>query len=116
MKAVFILCVALAATGVRPVGAQQPDGRALYMMHCRTCHGLAGKPTDFGRRTFPRIPTLSDSAFVAARSQDSIVAVLTHGAGDGKDMASFKGRLTRDQMVAVARYVRTLSTTPPKSP
>lgn len=116
MKAAFIVCVALAASGVRPVRAQATDGRALYMMHCRTCHGLVGKPTDFGRRTFPRIPTLSDSAFIAGRSPDSIVAVLTHGAGDGKDMASFKGRLTHDQMVAVARYVHTLSTTPPKSP
>ena len=116
MKAAFIVCVALAASGVRPVRAQATDGRALYMVHCRTCHGLVGKPTDFGRRTFPRIPTLSDSAFIAGRSQDSIVAVLTRGAGDGKDMASFKGRLTHDQMVAVARYVHTLSTTPPKSP
>lgn len=116
MKAAFIVCVALAASGVRPARAQAIDGRALYMMHCRTCHGLVGKPTDFGRRTFPRIPTLSDSAFIAGRSQDSIVAVLTHGAGDGKDMASFKGRLTHDQMVAVARFVHTLSTTPPKSP
>ena len=116
MKAVWILSMGLAASGIRPVRAQADDGRALYMMHCRTCHGLVGKPTDFGRRTFPRIPTLSDSAFIAGRSQDSIVAVLTHGAGDGKDMTSFKGRLTHDQMVAAARYVQTLSTTPPKSP
>jgi mono/diheme cytochrome c family protein len=116
VKAAFILCVALAATGVRPLRAQEPDGRALYMMHCRTCHGLTGKPTEFGRRAFARIPMLSDSAFIAARSQDSIVAVLTHGAGDGKDMASFKGRLTREQMVAVARYVRALPTTPSTSP
>lgn len=86
------------------------------MMHCRTCHGLAGKPTDFGRRTFARIPTLSDSAFIAARTEDSIVAILTHGAGDGKDMGSFKGRLSRDQMVAVARFVRTLAKAEPKSP
>lgn len=116
MKAAFIVCVALAASGVRPLRAQETDGRALYMMHCRTCHGLVGKPTDFGRRTFPRIPTLSDSAFIAGRSRDSIVAVLTRGASDGKDMPSFKGRLTHDQMVAVAGYVRTLPTTPPKSP
>lgn len=116
MKGVFTLCVALAAAGGRPVRAQEADGRALYMMHCRTCHGLTGKPTDFARRTFARVPTISDSAFLAARSQDSIVAVLTHGVGDGNDMASFKSRLTHDQMVAVARFVRTLSRTASESP
>lgn len=116
MNSAFILCVALTASGVRPVRAQATDGRAIYMMHCRTCHGLTGAPTDFGRRTFPRIPTLSDSAFIAARSQDSIVAILTHGAGDGADMPSFKGRLSHDQIVAVARYVHTLSTPASKSP
>jgi mono/diheme cytochrome c family protein len=109
VKVAFIICLVLAGSGVRPARAQAPDGRSLYMMHCRTCHGLAGKPTDFGRRTFPRIPTLSDSAFTAARSQDSIVAILTHGAGKGSAMSSFKGRLTHIQMVAVARYVRSLS-------
>lgn len=65
---------------------------------------------------FARVPTLSDSAFLAGRSQDSIVAVLTQGVGDGNDMPSFKGRLTHDQMVAVERYLRTLSTTASESP
>lgn len=65
---------------------------------------------------FARVPTLSDSAFLAGRSQDSIVAVLTQGVGDGNDMPSFNGRLTHDQMVAVERYLRTLSTPASESP
>jgi mono/diheme cytochrome c family protein len=114
VKAPFIVGAVLVALVARPAAAQTPppDGQALYREHCRTCHGVAGKPTDFARRAYKRIPTLSDSAFIAHRSQDSIVAILTRGAGDGKDMRSFKNLLTRDQMVAVARYVRTLSQAP----
>jgi mono/diheme cytochrome c family protein len=114
VKAPFVLGAVLVALVARPAAAQTPppDGQALYREHCRTCHGVAGKPTDFARRAYKRIPTLADSVFMARRSQDSIVAILTHGAGDGKDMRSFKNLLTRDQMVAVARYVRTLSQTP----
>lgn len=117
MKAPFVagaMLVALVALVARPARAQTPDGQALYREHCRTCHGVAGKPTDFARRAYKRIPTLSDSAFIVHRSQDSIVAILTRGAYDGKDMRSFKNLLSHDQMVAVARYVRTLSA--PKSP
>jgi mono/diheme cytochrome c family protein len=103
----------LAGLAGTQLAAQAPDGQALYREHCRTCHGVAGKPTDFARRAFAAIPTLSDSAFLAGRSQDSIVAVLVHGAGDGRDMTSFKNRLTHEQMVAVARYVRTLAARAP---
>lgn len=109
MKAPFIVSAMLVVFVAHPARAQTPpDGQALYREHCRTCHGVAGKPTDFARRAYAKIPTLSDSAFVARRSQDSIVAVLTRGAGTGKDMRSFKSLLTHDQMVAVAQFVRTL--------
>jgi mono/diheme cytochrome c family protein len=116
VKAPFIVGAVLIALVARPARAQTPDGQALYREHCRTCHGVAGKPTDFARRAYKRIPTLSDSTFIARRSQDSIVAILTHGAGDGKDMRSFKSLLTHDQMVALAQYVRTLPARAPKSP
>lgn len=49
------------------------------------------------------MPTL-DSVFLAKRSQDSIVAVLNHGVG--RDMKSFKDKLSPDERAAVARYVK----------
>ena len=116
MKAPFLVCTVLAAVAGHPLRAQA-DGQALYEENCRSCHGVAGKPTDRARREFKlRIPTFADPAFFAHRSQDSIVAVLTHGVGDGQDMRSFKNMLSHDEMVAVARYMRTLATPTPASP
>lgn len=119
MKAQYIVGAMLVVFAAHPARAQTaspPDGQALYREHCRTCHGVAGKPTDFARRAYKRIPTLADSAFIAHRSQDSIVAILTRGAGDGKDMRSFKNLLTHDQMVAVAQFVRTLPSRAARTP
>ena len=42
--------------------------------------------------------------FFANRSQDSIVAVLNHGAG--KDMKSFKDKLSPAEIAAVAKYLK----------
>lgn len=116
MKVPLVACAVLVVFGARPVRAQTANGQAVYREHCRTCHGATGKPTDFARRAYKTIPTFADAAFFTGRSQDSIVAVLTRGVGTGKDMRSFKNVLSRDEMIAVARYVRTLSTPAPKSP
>lgn len=110
MKAPLIVSAALLAFAARPARAQAPDGQALYREHCRNCHGVTGHPTDRARREFKRVPTFADAAFFAARTQDSILAVLTNGAYDGKDMKSFKSKLTHDEMVAVAQYIRTFAT------
>lgn len=83
--------------------AQEADSASLYRENCRTCHGTVGKPTQRALSQYPKIPTM-DSAFVSARSVDSIVTILTHG--KGKDMKSFKDKLTPAQMRAVAEYVR----------
>jgi len=118
VKAPFVAGAMLAALGAQPARAQTPppDGQALYRQYCRTCHGVTGKPTDFALRTYGKIPALSDSAFIASHSQDSIVAIITHGVGDGTNMWAFKNLLTPDQIVAVARYVRTLPAQVPGSP
>jgi mono/diheme cytochrome c family protein len=61
---------------------------------------------------WPQIPALSAPAFLEARSSDSIVTVAHNGVD--KDMPARKGQLTREQIVAIAQYVRSL--VPPKSP
>jgi cytochrome c oxidase cbb3-type subunit III len=114
VKVPFVVGAFLVALVARPARAQTPDGQALYRENCRTCHGVIGKPTGMARHQFPKIPTLADSAFMAGISEDSIVAVITRGVG--KDMKSFKGKLTSDEMKAVARYVRTLSGRPAHAP
>lgn len=107
--------VSAAMLSARPLDAQTPDGQAIYREQCRNCHGAAGKPTQRALSQYKKIPTL-DSAFLSTRSQDSIVAVLHHGVG--KDMKSFKDKLSAAEIAAVARFVKETfgggASTPPK--
>jgi mono/diheme cytochrome c family protein len=102
----FPLAIGVAAVSVLGVGqltAQAADGQSIYKDECRTCHGAAGKPTQRAVSQYKNMPTF-DAAFFANRSQDSIVAVLNRGAG--KDMKSFKSKLSVDEIAAVAKYVK----------
>ncbi len=95
------------------IAAQVPDGQAVYREQCRNCHGAAGKPTQRALSQYKKIPTF-DVTFLAARSQDSIVVVLNRGLG--KDMKSFKDKLSPQEIAAVARYVRETFGTAAKQP
>ncbi len=99
-------CAALFACAAPTLAAQAPDGQALYREHCKECHGAAGRPTKQALGKYKDIKAF-DAAFVAARSDDSVVAVLKRGVKDGKEMKSFKEKLTPEEMLAVAKYVRT---------
>ena len=94
--------LALAAGSAR---AQAAAGKPLYLKNCRSCHGTTGTPTKQARREYPKIATL-DPEFLATRSQDSIVTVITNGAG--KDMKPFKAKLTKEEIETIALYVKTV--------
>lgn len=105
--------VAIAAVGIgglysfhlASAGAprQEPEGKAPYEANCRKCHGVRGVPPKTMKTKYPKIATF-DADFFAAHSQDSVVKVLTNGKGE--NMKSFKEKLTREQMVAVAQYIK----------
>jgi mono/diheme cytochrome c family protein len=100
--------IALALTSAAVAGrafAQAPDGKALYDENCKKCHGAVGKAPKTMQAKFPKIATF-DAAFVAARSDDSVVKVLTKGKNE--DMVSFKDKMKPAEMLAVAKYVREL--------
>ena len=82
---------------------QEPEGKAPYEANCRKCHGVRGTPPKTMKAKYPKIATF-DADFFAAHSQDSVVKVLVNGKGE--NMKSFKEKLTHDQMVAVAQYIR----------
>lgn len=88
----------------RPGTAQADPGQAIYAQRCAQCHGPRGVPASSMRSVYPTIPTFN-AAFLAARTPDSIVKVLSHGK---KDMPSFKGVLTAPEMMSVATYVHGL--------
>ena len=93
--------------GARAAAAQAADGAALYRQNCRTCHGATGAPSQRMVGLYPGIKSFADPATLASISADSIVSILKKGIG--KDMKSFNEKLTADQMVAVAQYVKTLA-------
>lgn len=86
---------------------QDPAGKAPYEENCRKCHGVRGTPPKTMKTKFPKIVTF-DSAFFEKRSDDSVVTVLTKGKNE--DMKSFKDKMSHDQMVAVAAYIRSFAT------
>lgn len=92
--------------------APQVDGAATYKQSCRTCHGVTGVPPQRALDQYKNIATFADPGFFAGRSDDSLVAVITKGIG--KDMKPFKEKLTNGEIVAVAKYIRTLMK--PKQP
>jgi mono/diheme cytochrome c family protein len=109
----WLLAVALA---VSAAGAQAQDGKTLYEANCKKCHGVLGTPPKAIQKKMDKIPTLN-AEFLAKVSEDSIVKVLMKG-GASEDMKPFKGKLTPEQMVLVAKYARELAARPraPDSP
>jgi mono/diheme cytochrome c family protein len=103
--------VAGARTGAAQTPAPAPDGAALYQANCRACHGPSGVPPQRMVAIYKELAPL-DSAFLAARSEDSLVAALRDGIGK---MKGYKEKLTPEQIAAIAKYVKTLAApaTPP---
>ncbi len=101
----FSLTLLASLASVRVHGLQD-DAKALYDQNCMQCHGVRGLPPKNVKSALNKIPTF-DSAFIAVRTDDSIVKVLT--GGKGGDMPPFKGKLTSSQMATLAKYVRGLS-------
>jgi mono/diheme cytochrome c family protein len=82
-------------------------GKTSYEENCRKCHGATGVPSKAMMTKFPKIAAF-DAPFLAKRSDDSVLSVLTKG-GSTKDMKSFKEKLTHEQMKAVAVYIRSFA-------
>jgi mono/diheme cytochrome c family protein len=85
---------------------QDPAGKVPYEENCRKCHGVRGVPPKTMKVKYPKIATF-DAEFFAKRSDDSLVTVMAKGRGD--DMKSFKEKLSHDQMVAIAAYIRSFA-------
>lgn len=87
-----------------------PDGAALYRQSCRSCHGARGKPSDQMRGVYPSLVTLSDSAVQARLTVEGVAALLTKG--NGKEMKPFADKMSKDEIQAVAEFVKTLKPAP----
>lgn len=95
--------------------AQAPDGAALYRQNCRSCHGLKGAPPARMIAVYASLPkSIGDSAFLRTRSVDSIAAVIRRGVG--RDMKGFTDRLSPEEMLAIANFVKSLASDSTRAP
>ncbi len=86
---------------VRARAAQQPASEAarLYKLHCQMCHGANGKAP---------IPEMAfvERAWKHGTSSAQMAKVITEGV-KGTPMMPFKGKLKPEQILALAKLVRT---------
>jgi mono/diheme cytochrome c family protein len=83
---------------------QGPDAQAIYNENCKKCHGVLGTPPKTMKAKYSKIATF-DAAFLVGRNEDSVEKVLMNGVGKAEDMKSFKQKLSKEEMGAVAKYV-----------
>jgi mono/diheme cytochrome c family protein len=83
--------------GRLPVGAAATSGRSLYLQNCSSCHGanLAGTAT---------IPALKRPNWPYQKDRDLLVRIIHQGRGF--TMPSFDGRLSNQQINAIADYIQ----------
>jgi mono/diheme cytochrome c family protein len=102
----IVACLTFAVvTSASQAGADQkkkPDAtRDTYVANCQMCHGVDGKAP---------VPEMS---FVGRKWKTKTAAeaakVISEGV-PGTPMLPFEGKLTKDQIRALARYVRALDT------
>ena len=101
-----------------PAGSP-PEGRKLFVFYCAMCHGPEGKgdgalaDTLWARnRVRPR--NLTDSTYVASRSDEQLFSVISHGGGHfhkSGQMPMWSGTLRPEQIKDLVAYIRTISRT-----
>ena len=95
----FVLAIALSLLTLS-ASAANPTAADLYKTKCQACHGADGKATAVGKKLGARDFQDPD---VAKMSEEDLAKVTT----DGKNkMPSYKGKLTDDQIKALAKYVK----------
>lgn len=92
--------VTVLALAAGPAAAGE-DPASLYKTKCQSCHGIDGKAP------FPDL-VLADDKWLHGDSIAAITKVIEEGV-PGKPMASFKAQLTKPQIDALAKYVRSLA-------
>jgi mono/diheme cytochrome c family protein len=79
------------------------SGADLYKSKCANCHGAAGKG-DTARGKAMKVKDLG-AAEVQSQSDADLTTVIEKGK---KPMPGYEGKLTKDQIADVVKYLRTL--------
>jgi mono/diheme cytochrome c family protein len=84
----------------------EKDVAKLYTTHCRACHGAGGRGQDL-RAAVPGIPDFTSPAWQAAHTDPEIARRITEG--HEPDMPAFRDKLTKDDSLALAGYLRSFA-------
>ena len=85
---------------------QIPDGKAIYLKSCKTCHGVLGEPTKTALRQDDKIPNFTDAAFFKDKKDEDFREAVSKG--KGKNMKGFAEKLSKEEIGAVVEYIHTL--------
>lgn len=104
--------IARALSPVPPTTDKQREGHRLYMENCASCHGAPGSPPPVARSPLG----LSEGLWNPYRAYNLVLTILD--GIDGHDglpgaMPGFRDKLSDDDIVALATYLRTSYTTLP---
>lgn len=96
---ITILATSQINTANAQSGSTRSTPRALYVQNCAKCHGADGKAqTTLGKK-------LGADDISGGITTSKVIRTATNGRGD---MPSFKKRLTKAQISAIAGYVHSL--------
>lgn len=104
-RARFVVLLAALCWGTPAPAAKPPDGKAVYVAKCATCHGRTGKPAPMFANI--GVKNLSDPEWQKSRSDAQILDVIKKGS-EGTAMRAFSEELPPAEIEAVARFVRSL--------
>lgn len=92
----------LASLGLAAPALAAEDGKKLYDSKCAMCHGNDG----VAKKMAEGSKNLNDPAWKKTATVESVDKIISDGKGKMKGMA---GKLSPEQMTAIATYVMTLA-------
>ncbi len=99
----------LAAPLAGSAADQKAAGKAIFLENCATCHGESGKAdTELGAKYMAADFTSDEWKKEFDRDEGKVKKIITNGVPDTK-MKSWKDKLSRAEIDAVAKYVLQLS-------
>ena len=88
--------------------AHAEDGQAIYQKNCVSCHGAAGKGDGPAAKALKPPPGEFATTLASMGEADVGKFITDGGKAAGKKHPSFGGKLSDDQVKAVAQFVKTL--------
>jgi mono/diheme cytochrome c family protein len=104
---------AAAAAAVPALSYEAQQGRDIFMKYCAVCHGTEGKGDGFNAFNLdPKPRNLTDAQYMKTLTEDRLTQTIREG-GRGVNrsslMPSWGARLTKNEILDVAAFVRTLA-------